>query len=136
MHEIFKTHGLRITAEISHQIVNFLDITLNLSDKTYAPYIKPNNVPLYIHCNSNHPPTIIKQIPKSINKRISSLSANHSSFESTAPIYREASKSSSYKTIYVPPQYKSEQNVLVHYLKAIPPGDETSFGSTRPLVSS
>ncbi len=26
MHEIFKTHGLRITAEISHQIVNSLDI--------------------------------------------------------------------------------------------------------------
>ena len=90
MHEIFKTHGLRITADISHQIVNFLDITLNLSDETYAPYMKPNNVPLYIHCNSNHPPTIIKQIPKSINKRISSRSANNSSFESTAPVYREA----------------------------------------------
>ena len=97
MHEIFKTNGLRITADISHQIVNFLGITLNLSDETYAAYMKPNNVPLYIHCNSNHPPTIIKQIPKSINKRISSLLANHSSFESTAPVYREALKCSDYK---------------------------------------
>ncbi len=59
--------------------------------------MKPNNVPLYVHCNSNHPPTIIKQIPKSINKRISSLSANRSSFESTAPVYREALKCSNYK---------------------------------------
>ena len=99
MHEIFKTYGLRITADISHQIVNFLDITLSLSDETltYAPYMKPNNVPLYIHCNSNHPHTIIKQIPKSINKRISSLSANNSSFESTALVYREGLKSSNYE---------------------------------------
>ena len=97
IHEIFKAHGLRITAEINHQTVNFLDITLNFSDNTHAPYMKPNNVPLYIHCNSNHPPTIIKQIPKSINKRISSLSANNSSFESIAPVYREALKTSNYK---------------------------------------
>ena len=87
LHEIFKAHDLRITAEISHQTVNFLDITLNLSDGTYAPHMKPNSVPLYINRNSNHPPAIIKQLPKSINKRISSLSANHSLFESTAPVY-------------------------------------------------
>ena len=74
MHEIVKAYGLRITADINHQSVNFLDITLNLSDGTYAPHTKPNNVPLYINRNSNHPPAIIKQIPKSINKRVSSLS--------------------------------------------------------------
>ena len=96
LHEIFKAHGLRITAEISHQTVNFLDITLNLSDGTYAPHMKPNSVPLYINRNSNHPPAIIKQLPKSINKRISSLSANHSLFESTAPVYRDALKRSKY----------------------------------------
>jgi predicted membrane-bound spermidine synthase len=73
MHKIFKSHGLRITAEINHHTVNFLDITLNLSDETDAPYIKPNNVPLYIHSNSNHPPTIIKQIPTSINKTFTKL---------------------------------------------------------------
>ena len=96
LHEIFKAHGLRITAEISHQAVNFLDITLNLSDGTYAPHRKPNSVPLYINRNSNHPPAIIKQLSKSINKRISSLSANHSLFESTAPVYRDALKRSKY----------------------------------------
>ncbi len=123
-------HDLRITADISHQIVNYLDITLNLSDETYASYMKPNSVPLYIHCNSNTPPTIIKQIPKSINKRISSLSANNSSFESTAPVYREALKSINYKDPFT---YHPSTNLP--HLKSIPPGDETSFGSTRPLVS-
>ena len=49
LHEIFKAHGLRITAEISYQTVNILDITLNLSDGTYAAHMKPNCVPLYIN---------------------------------------------------------------------------------------
>ena len=62
----------------------------------HAPYTKPNNVPLYVNRNSNHPPTIIKQIPQSINKRVSSLSASQPSFEATAPIYREALKNSNY----------------------------------------
>ena len=96
MHEIFKAYGLRITAEIHHQTVNFLNITLNLPDGTCAPYAKPNNVPLYVNRNSNHPPTTIKQIPQSINKRVSSLSASQPSFEATAPIYREALKNSNY----------------------------------------
>ena len=54
MHEIFKAYGLRITADINHQSVNFLDITLNLSDGTYAPHTKPNNVPLYIEIQTTH----------------------------------------------------------------------------------
>ena len=37
MHEIFKTHGLRIIAEISHQTVNFLDITLSTYRTEYMP---------------------------------------------------------------------------------------------------
>ena len=61
-----------------------------------APHMKPNNVPLYIDRNSNHPPAIIKQLPKSINVRISSLSTNHSLFESTAPVYKDALKRSQY----------------------------------------
>ena len=111
MHEIFKVYGLRITADINHQSVNFLDITLNLSDGTYAPHTKPNNVPLYINRNSNHPPAIIKQIPRSINKRISSLSANHPMFESTTPVYRDALRRSSYKEpfTYQPPNVDPNQ---------------------------
>ena len=38
----------------------------------------------------NHPPSIIKQIPNSVNKRISSLSSDQSSFDSSAPFYENA----------------------------------------------
>ena len=68
---IFHQLDLKITAEINNQTVNFLDITLNLIDQKYSPYRKPNNDPLYIGSRSNHPPSIIKQIPTSVNKRIS-----------------------------------------------------------------
>ena len=127
----FKAHGLRITAEISHQAVNFLDITLNLSDGTYAPRMKPNSVPLYINRNSNHPPAIIKQLPKSINKRISSLSANHSLFESTAPVYRDALKRSKYDDINLVPIQMERK----HHPHQILLDEEISFGSTPHLVS-
>ena len=57
------------TAQVNNQIVNFLDITLDLENAKFAPYRKPNNQPLYVDSRSNHPPSILKQIPISINKR-------------------------------------------------------------------
>ena len=65
---IFGKHGLKITIEANKQIVNFLDVSLNLSDGTHMPFNKPNNIPLYINKKSNHPPRIISNIPQSINR--------------------------------------------------------------------
>ena len=72
---VFRQISLKITVEINHQIVNFLDITLNLNNGKFTPYRKPNNDPLYINSSSNHPPAIIRQVPKCINQCISSLSS-------------------------------------------------------------
>ena len=52
----FKTHGLNITIQTNLKIVNFLDVTFNLNNATYYPYRKPNDHPLYINVESNHPP--------------------------------------------------------------------------------
>jgi hypothetical protein len=46
LHHLFEQFDLKMTAEVSHQTVNFLDITLNLADDSYKPYRKPNNQPL------------------------------------------------------------------------------------------
>ena len=48
-----------------------MDVTFNLSDGTYRPYQKPDNIIQYIHSDSNHTPNIIKQIPETIEKRLS-----------------------------------------------------------------
>ena len=60
------------------------------------PYMKPNNSPLYVNKNSNHPPNILKNIPESVNKRLSSISANKTVFEKAAPPYQKALKNSGY----------------------------------------
>ena len=63
--------GLQITAQSNLKIVNYLDVTLNLSNGKYYSYRKPDNYPLYINAKSNHPLSIIKHLPASISNRIS-----------------------------------------------------------------
>ena len=69
---------------------NFLDVTFDLSTGKYKPYRKPNDDPLYINKHSNHPPSILRQLPTSINKRISTLSSDKQTFEDAAPAYQSA----------------------------------------------
>ncbi|PIK41521.1 hypothetical protein BSL78_21624 [Apostichopus japonicus] len=82
--EIFGNFGLRITVETNLKAVNYLDVNLNLITGKYKPYRKPNNEPTYINAQSNHPPSITKQIPTSISKRISSLSSDKDTFDQAA----------------------------------------------------
>ena len=51
---------------------------------------------MYVNANSNHPPTITKQIPTSVQTRISSLSSNEEKFKTAAPVYNEALRNSGY----------------------------------------
>ena len=66
---IFNNHGLKITIEANKKIVDFLDVTLNLSTHKYQPFTELNNIPLYVHNKSNHPPKLLDNIPGAINKR-------------------------------------------------------------------
>ena len=55
----------------------FLDVTLNLENSSYRPYLKDNKI-IYSNTESNHPLSIIKQLPKSIELRLSRLSTKYS----------------------------------------------------------
>ena len=50
--------------------VNYLDVTFNLNGGTYRRYQNPENIIQCIHVKSNHPPNIIKQILKTIEKQL------------------------------------------------------------------
>jgi hypothetical protein len=76
--------------------VDFLDVTFNLEEESFKPYCKPNNVPQYVHRLSNHPPSVLRNIPANVNKRLSSISSNEKMFESAAPQYQEAINKSGY----------------------------------------
>ena len=94
--QTYRKHGLEITVEANKKIVQFLDVELNLENGSYKPFIKPNDVPLYVNQESNHPPTVTKHIPEAINRRLSNLSSDEKMFKSVAPIYQEALKNSGY----------------------------------------
>ena len=64
--KLFKENELDIVIQCNMKTVNYLDVTLNLENSTYRPYQKENNQIKYINIESNHPPSIIKQLPLSI----------------------------------------------------------------------
>lgn len=94
--KIFRQNNLKITIEANKQVINFLDVTLNLREGSHKPYLKPNNTILYVNKQSNHPPTILKNIPANINKRLSKLSSNEQQFNTTVQPYQEALTKSGY----------------------------------------
>ena len=59
-----KEFQLSIVCETNLKIVNFLEVTLDQTTGKYKPYNKPGNIPLYINVKSNHPPSIIKNLPE------------------------------------------------------------------------
>ena len=105
--KMFKNKGLDIIINCNMKIVNYLDVTLNLNDGSYRPYKKPNDETNYIHVNSDHPPSILKQLPVSIEKRLSSLSSSKEIFEEPLKLWiqRKAQLSRSNITKF---NYKNE----------------------------
>lgn len=93
---LFKRHGLRITVEANSKIVNYLDVTLNLPNGSYSPFMKSNNSLRYVNKQSNHPPQITKNIPKGINNRLSTISSDSRIFYSSITPYQDALKDSGY----------------------------------------
>ena len=110
--KVFAKNNLRITIEANKKVVNFLDVTLDLTTEKYKPYSKPTNTPLYVHSKSNHPPCIIKNIPEAINKRLSEISSDEEAFKEAAPPYQEALQKSGYSHTlrFTPPQQPPESN--------------------------
>ena len=94
--KVFNSLGLKISIKANLKVENYLDITLDLSTGKYYPYRKPDDKPVYIHTHSNHPPSILKEVPNSIGRRISTLSSDNDVFERSAPLYNAALKSSGY----------------------------------------
>ena len=93
MCKIFKENRLNITVECNLSITDFLDVYFwMLKSGTYYPYRKENNEILYIHKQSNHPPSIIKQIPSMISKQVSDISCDKDHFNEATPDYSTALK--------------------------------------------
>ena len=95
----FKDKNLKITIDANRKIVDFLDVTLNLTTGTHKPYTKPNNTIQYVHRQSNHPHSILKNLPENINRRLSNLSSTQDEFDKTKQIYQTALTNSGYNYV-------------------------------------
>ena len=93
----FKLLGLRIEIASNLKIVNFLDVTFNLNNGTFKPFSKNNSTPTYINIYSNHPRSLLKQIPNAVNQRINKLLSCKRIFEESKSIYNEAFKNSGFQ---------------------------------------
>ena len=84
---IFRKNNLNIIVRCNLKIVGDLDVTLNLLDGSHKPFHKPNSDINYIHRKSDHPPSIMKQLPLSVESRLSKLSPDINVFILTACVY-------------------------------------------------
>ena len=94
------------------KVVNYLDVTFNLEDGSYRPYRKPNDETHYIHIHSDHPTSITKQLPRSIEKRLSQLSSSKDIFYETTPYYKQCLASCEYNEKLTYQQYYMVQPTL------------------------
>ena len=91
--KVFQKNGLQITIDCNKKVVDFLDVTLNLATQKYHPFLKPGNIPVYIHADSNHPPSVKKAVTIGINKRLCDISSDETSFRRNVKAYQDVSTS-------------------------------------------
>ena len=79
--KLFKEKYLDIIAQCNLKITNYLDITFDLNDGSYHSHRKPNKESNYIQITSDQPPSIITEISRSIEKRLSISSSSKNIFQ-------------------------------------------------------
>ena len=104
--------------------VDFLDVTFNLHNESYHPFRKPNDNPIYIHTNSNHPPHVKKNLPTAINKRLSDLSTNEKLFNENKEIYQKALRKGNHNNKLKQPTSCEKEPTNSNYQTSLRPFNE------------
>ena len=91
-------------------MTNYLDVMFNLKKHVHEPYRKPDDDPMYINVNSDHPRHVIKHIPEMIEQRLSALSSKEDIFDTHKALYEKALNNSGH--IYNQSMIKQTQRKL------------------------
>ena len=97
---------MKITVEANLHETDFLDINMNLRNHEYRPFRKENSTPLYINTGSNHPRTILNEIPNMVERRLSELSKTKKIFDEEKIDYEKALKEAGHRNNL---EYKNHQ---------------------------
>ena len=121
--KVFSEIGLEITTDFGLKSTDFLDVDFNLEKDEYSPYRKPNDEPVYIDINSDHPPIIKKNLKNMIQKRLSTLSSSEEVFNRKKSSYETALKNAGHqhnleyvstKTTQEKPKRKRKKKILYY----------------------
>jgi len=106
-----KEMGLKIISKANVKVVEFLDVKLDLENETFRPFTKLSDRTKYVNVKSNHPPSILKNIPLAVNRRISSISSSKEIFDEEVPRYQTALNNAGYnhKLEYQKPGEKTKR---------------------------
>ena len=96
LHKFFKNYNLSIQVEAGMKTTDFLDVILDLKTGKTMPFRKENDTPIYINTESNHPPSVVKQLPSMIENRLSNLSSGEKEFNDSKEIYQKALNDAGY----------------------------------------
>ena len=80
------------------KIVNYLNVTLDLYGNSFQPYSKCDNELNYVNYDFNHPSSVIKRLPRTIELRLSSTSSKELILDNATSPYKEAFKKADYKS--------------------------------------
>ena len=94
---VFKLIGLRIQIASNLKIIDFLDVTLNLNNGTFKLFSKNDSTPRYINISSNHPRSVLRQIPNAVNQMINRLYSSKKNFKESKGICDNALKNSGFQ---------------------------------------
>ena len=97
LHRVFNKLGFKITIDTVLIQKDLLNIELNLPNRTYILFRKPNSDILYLSNQSNHPNQILKQLPITINERLNNLSSNQELFNHIKHNNQSAPKPANHK---------------------------------------
>ena len=111
LHQIFNRNGLKIPgAEANRKVVDFLNVTMCLETGNFKTFMKEGDKLAYVNKDSNHPPSITRNLPKGINRILSDTNSNQALFEASAPPYQAALDEAGYKhKLSYQPRVEEEQ---------------------------
>ena len=96
LHKIFEKESLKITTESGQSGTDFLNLYLDLKNNSYRQWKKPNNEPIYVHKDSNHPPNVKKHIPLMIEQMLTRNCSSEDEFNKIKDEYQISLRKSGY----------------------------------------
>ena len=70
--------------------MSWIFLMLLWTEETVPVNLSQNPTPVFVHRQSNHPPSVLQNIPWSVNDRLNRLSSSKEMFGGTAPPYQDA----------------------------------------------